>query len=155
MIRKATPRDLHAIIDMGYRLVDRTPLAHVKRDRPAIAQTITNCMVSAFGCCFVAQHKGEITGVIVGLAQQFWFSRQRQAVDLMFVAERPGDGMRLLRQFVDWAWTVPGVVEVAGAQSSGIDIERTEKLYLRAGFTRVGGVFSMTQRPDVQLRKAG
>lgn len=147
MIRRGTPKDLPAIIEMGHRLCDRTPQAHVKRDRESIAQTIGSCMASGLGCVFVAEHEGKLTGVIVGMAQQYWFSRQRQAVDLMFVSERPGDGMRLLRAFIDWAWKVPGVVEVAGAQSSGIDIERTVELYERLGFKHVGGVFSMTERP--------
>lgn len=148
MIRKATANDLQDIIEMGYRLCDRTPLAHVKRDRPAIAQTLTSCMNSAFGCCFVSQRGGRLTGVIVGIAQQYWFSRQRQAVDLMFTAEHPGDGLLLLRRFVEWGWSVPGVVEVSGAQTSGIEVERTARLYERVGFQRVGSVFSMTQRPQ-------
>jgi hypothetical protein len=147
MIRKATAKDLQAIIEMGYRLCDRTPQKHVKRDRPSIAKQLTVCMSSAFGCCFVAEHEGALTGAIVGIAQQYWFSNQRQAVDLMFVSERAGDGPRLLRAFIDWAWKVPGVVEVAGAQSSGIEIERTAEMYERLGFQRVGSVFSMTQRP--------
>lgn len=147
MIRKATAYDLQDIIEMGYRLCDRTPQAHVKRDRPAIAQTLTHCMNSAYGCCFIAEHSGQLTGVIVGMAQQYWFSRQRQAVDLMFVAERVGDGPRLLRRYTAWGWSVPGVVEVTCAQSSGIEIERTAELFEHAGFKRVGSVFSMTQRP--------
>lgn len=155
MIRKANAKDLQAIIEMGYRLCDRTPQAHVKRDRPMIARQITACMSSAFGCCFVAEHDGKLTGVILGTAQQYWFSNQRQAVDLMFVAERIGDGPRLLKAFVDWGWSVPGVVEVAGAQSSGIEIERTTEMYEHLGFQRVGGVFSMTQRPKKpQVRAA-
>jgi hypothetical protein len=154
MIRKGTATDLQAIIEMGYRLCDRTPQAHVKRDRPAIAQTLTSCMNSAFGCCFVAERSGRLTGVIVGLAQQYWFSRQRQVVDLMFTAERPGDGLALMRRFIAWGWSVSGVVEVAASQSSGIEIERTAKLYEHLGFTRVGGVFSMTQRPKQARARA-
>jgi len=154
MIRKATAADLQAIIEMGYRLCDRTPQAHVKRDRPSIAKQLTACMSSAFGCVFVAEHEKQITGVIVGIAQQFWFSNQRQAVDLMFVAERVGDGPRLLKAFVEWAWKVPGVVEVAGAQSSGIEIERTAEMYERLGFQRVGSVFSMNQRPKKPQARA-
>jgi hypothetical protein len=154
MIRKGTPHDLQAIIELGYRLCDRTHLAGIPRDRPAIAQTITDCMTSQFGCCLVADHGGKITGAIVGTAQQFWFSRRRQAIDLFFTAESPGDGLRLLKRFVDWGWSVPGVVEVAGAQSSGIEVERTAVLYARLGFRQVGGVFSLTQRPQVVLRRS-
>lgn len=147
MIRKATAKDLQAIIEMGYRLCDRTPQAKVDRDRQAIAQTITHCMNSSLGCCFVSERDGRLTGVIVGVAQQYWFSRKRQAVDLMFTSEHPGDGLQLLRKFVDWAWAAPGVVEVTMAQSSGIEVERTGVLFERVGFHRVGGVYSMMQRP--------
>lgn len=154
MIRRASAKDLQAIIEMGYRLCDRTPQAHAKRDRPTIAKQITACMSSAFGCCFVAEHDGKLSGVILGIAQQYWFSTQRQAVDLMFVAERVGDGPRLLRAFVDWAWKVPGVIEVGAAQTSGIEIERTAEMYERLGFQRVGSVFSMTQRPKKPQARA-
>jgi hypothetical protein len=147
VIRKATAHDLQAIIDMGYRLCDRTPQSQVKRDRQAIAQTITTCMNSSLGCCFVSERGGRLSGVILGVAQQYWFSRQRQAVDLMFTSEHPGDGLRLLRKFVDWAWAVPGVVEVTMAQSSGIEVERTGRVFERVGFHQVGGVYSMMERP--------
>lgn len=155
MIRKGTSYDLQAVIELGYRLCDRTPLAKVPRDRPSIVQTITSCMNSQFGCCFVAEHNKQLTGVILGTAQQLWFSRKRQAVDLMFTAETPRDGIRLLRAFVDWAWKVPGVVEVCGAQSSGIEVERTAKVYERLGFERTGGVFSMRwEHRQQQVRRS-
>lgn len=154
MIRAATIHDLAEVIDMGYRLCDRTHYAAVKRDRQAIAMTIQDCMRSKFGCCFVSERSGRITGVILGIAQQLWFSRQRQACDLMFTAEHPGDGMALLRRFVEWGWSVPGVVEVVGSQSSGIDVDRTAKLYQRVGFSTVGGVYSMMQRPARAQEKA-
>ncbi len=154
MIRKATANDLATIIEMGYQLCDRTPLAHAKRDRPVIAQTIGNCMVSQYGCCFVTERGGRVSGVVVGIAQQLWFSRQRQATDLMITASHPGDGIRLLRRFIDWGWSVPGVIEVACAQSSGIEVGRTAKVYERVGFQRVGGVFSMTKRPPRPLSRA-
>jgi hypothetical protein len=64
----------------------------------------------------------------------------------MFTAETPGDGYRLLKAFIRWAWSVPGVVEVGGAQSSGIEVERTAQLYERLGFERVGGVFSLRRQ---------
>lgn len=154
MIRKATAYDLQAIVDLGYRLCDRTPLADVPRDRPAVVQAITNCMHSQFGCCYVAEHDKQITGVILGIAQQYWFSRKRQAVDLMFTAETAGDGIQLARAFIEWAWRVPNVVEVALAQSSGLDIERTGKLYQRLGLEHSGGVYSMrwAQRRE-QIRR--
>lgn len=152
MIRKGTFKDMQQLIELGYRLCDRTPLAHVSRDRPSISRTLSECMTSQFGCCFVAEHDGKITGAIVGFSQPLWFSTKRQVADLMFVAETPGDGPALLREFIDWGWSVPGVVEVATAQSSGIDVDRTAVLYERMGFVRSGGVFSMTKRPTKAQR---
>lgn len=155
MIRKATTSDLQAIVALGYRLCDRTPLADIPRDRPAIVHTITQCMASQYGCCLVAEHDRQITGVILGIAQQYWFSRKRQATDLMFTAETPRDGLRLLRAFVTWAWAVPNVVEVALGQSSGIEVERTGKVFKRLGFEQVGGIYSMrwAQRAE-QIRRS-
>jgi hypothetical protein len=155
MIRYATPHDLQAIIEVGYRLCDRTSLADIPRDRPSIVHTITDCIASQFGCCFVAEHDKKITGVLLGIAQQFWFSRKRQATDLMFTAETPRDGWRLARAFIDWAWRVPGVIRVDFAQSSGIDVARTDKFFKRLGCEHTGGVYSMNwEQRAQQIRRS-
>lgn len=141
--RRATPNDLQQMIELGYRLCDQTPYKNIPRDRPAIVRTFTRAMSSQFACAFVTERDGKLTGLIVGIAEQLWFSRARYATDLLFYSEHPGDGRKLLKLFLAWAWKVPGVVEVTMAQSSGM--KSVGSLYRREGLQRVGGLFTMVR----------
>lgn len=145
MIRKGRIDDLPQFWDLGKRLLESTPYAGVEIDRASVAKAFGHCINSALACCFVAEHGGKLTGVILGVAQDLWWSRSRSASDLIFYAETPGDGAKLLREFERWAWRVPRMSDVTVAQSSGIDVDRTEALYRRHGFRRVGSVFVKTR----------
>lgn len=141
-VRRATPADLAQMVMLGYRLCDKTPYAHIERDRPSIVRTFTMAMSSQFGCAFVAEREGKLTGILVGAAQQLWWSRVRYATDLCFYSERAGDGYALLKKFIAWAWNTPSVIEITMGQSSGIDTKRSAALYRRAGLTLVGGLYT-------------
>lgn len=146
-VRAATPADLPQLIELTLRLKPKTPWAGIELDRPALVRTYSMCMSSLFGCAFVLEDKGgRVTGMIIGVAQQLWWSRRRYATDLVFYSEK-GDGRRLLQAFRRWAWSVPGVVEITMGQSSGIDIERTRKLYERAGMKLIGHMYTEVANP--------
>lgn len=151
MIRKGRIDDFPQFWTLGKRLLERTPYAELEMDRASIARTFGQCCNSALACCFVADHGGILTGVILGVAQDLWWSRSRSASDLIFYAETPGDGARLLAAFERWAWNVPRIGDVTVAQSSGIDVDRMDALYTRRGFRRVGAVYTKT-RTDHERR---
>lgn len=152
MIRSATIEDFPQWFDLAKRLRDQTPYADIEFDRAMIARLYGRCIASRLGCVLVSTHGGRLTGTIVGVAQELWWSRRKYATDLLFFSERAGDGFRLLKSFQDWAWSVPSVEEVTLGQSSGIDVERTEKLYLRAGLKKVGGLFQQ-MRADYEANR--
>lgn len=141
MIRKAQIADLPAVWELAGRLHEKSVYRDIPRDLATFAKSMGHCVNSALGFAMVAERNGKITGFCLGLAVQLFFSPKRSASDLVTYSESPGDGLRLIRAFKEWAWNVPGVVEVTMAQSSGIDVERTGKLYERAGFERVGELF--------------
>jgi hypothetical protein len=154
MIRKGRIDDFPRFWELGKRLLEQTPYSRMEIDRASVSKAFGHCVNSALGCCFVAEHGGTLTGVILGVAQDLWWSRSRSASDLIFYAETPGDGAKLLRAFERWAWSVPRVGDVTVAQSSGIDVDRTEALYRRHGFRRVGAVYVKT-RSDHERRSEG
>lgn len=145
MIRPATIEDFPQWYALVTRLRDRTPYAGIAADQPTVAKMYSQCLNSKLGCVFVAD-RNAIRGTIMGVAQTLWWSTKRYATDLAFYSESPGDGRRLLRAFIDWAWQVPGVVEVTLGQSSGIDVDRTARLYERAGMIRVGAIYTQTRK---------
>ena len=141
------------MLKLGRRLHKETPYAGVPIDIQACGQTLGQCVSSAFGIALVAEHDGEITGLMMGAAVPLWFSRKRYVTDFITYAETPGDGLRMIRQFVQWAWSIPMVVEITLAQSSGIDIERAGLIYERLGLKRVGSLYTAT-RPAVAVEEA-
>lgn len=112
-------------------------------DREQTRHAYLQCMASALGFARVVEQDGALTGVLLGVVERLWFSRARYASDLVFYSEDGRSGLALLRQFVEWAWSVPGVVEISCAQSSGLHMERADVLYRRVGFTKVGGLWTL------------
>jgi len=142
MIRKAQTGDLTELLALGKKLQVLSPYAAVPLDILTCGQTLGQCISNAFGFAVVAVHEGKITGFMMGAAVPLWFSKKRSASDIVTYAETPGDGYRMISRFVKWAWSVPNVIEITLAQSSGIDVERTGALYERVGMKRVGSIFT-------------
>ena len=153
MIRQAQIADLPRLLELGRQLHKDTPYADVPIDTLTCGQTLGQCINNAFGVAFVAIHDHKITGFMMGVAVPLWFSKKRSATDLITYAETPGDGYRMLRRFMQWAWSIPNVVEITIGQSSGIDTERTARLYERAGLIRVGSLYTAV-RPVVAAEEA-
>ena len=147
MIRKATLADLPGMRACAERCHAKSVYADVPPDIAAFAHTIGQCISNAFGFAMVATHDGEITGIMLGGALPLWFSRKRYATDIITYAETPGDGFRMIKAFMKWAWSMPSVIEITLAQSSGMDVERTGRLYERLGLQRVGALFTAVREP--------
>ena len=153
MIRNAQVADLPELLALGKRLLAKSPYSDVPVDTLTFGSTLGQCIQSAFGFAMVAVHDGKITGMLLGAAMPLWFSKKRSATDFITYAETPGDGYRMLRRFVRWAWSMPNVIEITLAQSSGIDIERTARLYEIVGLQRVGNLYTAV-RPVIAAEEA-
>ena len=152
MIRNAQTADLPQLIIVGRRLKAMSPYADVPDDVLTFGNTLGQCINSAFGLALVAEHDDKITGFLLGAAVPLWFSKKRSASDIATYAESPRDGYRMIRQFVDWAWSIPNVIEITMAQSSGFEIERSGKIYERMGLVRVGALYTAVRpMPDVEV----
>jgi len=142
MIRNARIADLPGMRECAERLHEQSPYRDVPGDLQTFAHTIGQCISNAFGFAMVAEREGKITGLMLGAAVPLWFCKKRSASDIVTYAEHPGDGARMIRAFIQWAWSIPNVIEVTMAQSSGIEVERTAMIYEREGLERVGSIFT-------------
>jgi hypothetical protein len=143
MIRNAFLSDVSAIEELGLRLKIKTPYATWKYDRERGLKQIRYCISSNMGCAFVAETDGKLVGVMLGVAQEMWFSPQRVASDLLFYSERPGVGYFLLKRFMAWAWGIKSVHQILLGQSSGLQIDAVETLYRRLNFRKIGGMYEL------------
>lgn len=142
MIRQARVADWPAFYELGQRLLSRTPYSKFPVDRQSAMHAYGQCISSALGFAMVAESDGKLTGVLLGVADRLWWSNKRYASDLIFYSEDGRSGLALMRAFIKWAESVPGVVDITMAQSSGINIEKTAALYRRCGFQRVGNLWT-------------
>ena len=100
--------------------------------------------MSKFGSTYfvrVAVREGHVYGGMIGVLQTTFFSGQQFASDVGWWVRRTRQGTAaaglLLGEFERWAkWK--GADLVLLGQSSGIDVEKTVKLYQHAGYTIVG-----------------
>jgi len=145
MIRNMTIADFPAVMQLGERLHEQSVYSDVPMDSRTIAATIGQCISSALGFAVVAVHDGKITGVMLGAAAPLWFSKSRSATDFVTYSEWPGDGFRMVRRFIKWAWTLPNVTEITLGQSSGIEPERAARLYSLLGMRRVGNLYTVVR----------
>lgn len=146
MIRNAQVEDWPRLVELGTRLIAKTPYRDLKLDREQTMHVYGQCMNSALGFAKVSERNGEVTGLLLGIVDRLWWSKSRYASDLIFYCEDGRSGLALMRAFIEWAWSVPGVVEVTCAQSSAIKTEAAAKLYQRCGFEQVGGLWTIIRR---------
>ena len=82
----------------------------------------------------IAEHKGEIRGVLLAVTDTFFWNKAKYASDMHFVAD--GGGAALLPAFTRWADERNCSCLVMAVAT---DDERAERLYEKVGFKRVGG----------------
>lgn len=141
MIRLARIGDLPGCLQLGRRLHEQTPWHEIPIDTATVGRTFGECINNAFGFAMVAVHDREVTGLLLGVAEPLWFAPKRSAKDIVLVSEYPGDGRRLARRFIEWAWSIPSVVDVTLSQSSGIAVPRMDVFYRRLGLRCVGSLY--------------
>lgn len=80
------------------------------------------------------------------VAPYFWVHQrlgERYATDIFFASVHAGDGLRVLRRAVDWAFQQPRVIECTFGVSSGADEGRHDALYARVGAKKIGGMYQV------------
>jgi len=140
MIRRANVLDIEGMLALGYRAHARAqnypPIDDLSCKRMAAMAVQSKQYI-----VLVDDVGGVITGMIFGTTDRLAYSTARYATDVLFIAERPGSGIAMLRQFIEWA-KKQNVWEITCGNSAGDD-PRMDNLYRRLGFTKIGGLFQM------------
>lgn len=93
---------------------------------------------------YVAEDDGEVGGVLLGVVDEWMWSRQKEASDIFFYVNDKcrGSGYFLAKKFVEWADSRSDVKIKGMSVSSGIgDAERIGALYKRLGMKQIGGIY--------------
>jgi len=103
MIRHALLQDVPAIEKLLLRAKRRTELCTVKVNFEKGRKNIRRCIQSALGFAMVAERGEKITGTLLAMQCEYWYSNERYVTDMGFVSYARGDGRLLLRRCRSWA----------------------------------------------------
>ncbi len=147
MIRAIAGTDLEKAVKLLAQLHARSPYRRMKPHWPTVVQTIVRLSSTPTGKVLVAEHDDELTGILIGVAQEYWWAEPkfgpRIASDLIFFSKHAGDGDEMMRQFKDWAFAVPRVVRVECGVASGIRPEKVTSFFEGLGFGFTGPMFAV------------
>lgn len=142
-IRPAVRADLPAIIELGKLMHAESRYASIPFSPIKVAATFA-ALLDGQGCVFVAERKGEIIGGIAGFLGPVWFGVDQTLMELtLFI--KPGTrggkaASMLIKAFVDFGKS-RGCRLIQSGVVSGVNQERTEKLYQRLGGKLHGSLY--------------
>lgn len=148
MIRPFQADDMQQAIKLLDELRCATPYRMCRPDWTVVVQTMIACMNPTTGMVLVAEHEGQLTGILIATVTPLWWGDQqhgpRMVSDLVFHSKHYGDGRRMLQAMIAWAFELPRVVRVELAVSSGQGtLQSMRRLYESAGLRLEGTLFAI------------
>ena len=94
---------------------------------------------------YIAIYNNQIIGVFIGFITEYYFGKDLYASDLTYYVDRTKRGsvaaVKLFREFETWA-IKKGAKRLNPPTSTGINPERTKKIYERMGYTVTGHTYN-------------
>lgn len=137
-IREMTEGDLHVVTDLGLDMHKESWFSEFDFDITK-AQTIWHRKVAQPDrwCLFVAEENDKIIGVFAGFANEHFFGNDLVSGDLILYVDPQHRGgtaaPRLIQAYEKWARSV-GVKEIHIGVATGVNVERTARLFEKLGF---------------------
>lgn len=150
-VRRAGAADVPAMIAMGRALAAESPkyrrMGFDEAKLEALGQRLEGTLLAENGCMLVAEHAGEVVGMMVLVLAERWFSGDLYMTDLtLYVKPEHRGGFafaRLVQAGEAWARR-RGVADVCLGVSTEIDAERTVCAYQRLGYRLTGYTLTKT-----------
>lgn len=133
-IRKATYRDVAAIVDIAVESVMRDPLP-VAIDREAMREMAMQCLNPAHFMWVAEDEAGNVVAAVAAMAQKSFWYRGLQCSVLLYYTRKPGAGAALLREFARWIKGRTGIKVAVLELEPNTDI-RLLRFLRRLGFER-------------------
>jgi len=137
--------DVDYVIDLGIEMHEESRYSRFKLDIykcKILFYEIVDNPELYFG--WVAEHDGKIQGFMAGYISEFYFGNEKIAQDLSLFVRKDRRGcmaaVNLIKKYEDWA-RKNGADEIQLGVSTGINEDRTSKLYEKFGFKASGTIF--------------
>ena len=133
-VRKATYRDITAIVDIAVESVMRDPLP-VTVDREAMREMAMQCLNPAHFMWVGEDESGNVVAAVAAMTQKSFWYRGLQCSVLLYYTRKPGAGAALLREFARWVKSRSGIKVAVLELEPNVDLRLTRFLK-RLGFGR-------------------
>ena len=132
--RKATYRDVSAIVDIAVESVMRDPLP-VTVDREAMREMAMQCLNPAHFMWVGEDEAGNVVASVAAMTQKSFWYRGLQCSVLLYYTRKPGAGAALLREFARWVKSRSGIKVAVLELEPNVDL-RLVRFLKRLGFGR-------------------
>ncbi len=140
MIRKAKTSDVKLVSVLAHR-VAKECYPNLLPNKDSIHDAVTACISSPAHYSLVScDDSGKVTGAIGVMVSDMLWAERKSASVVMFYAEVPGDGMKMLRQFIEWARGRRAIKAIGFMVDFG-NKGRIGKLIKRAGLEKLGDFY--------------
>ena len=133
MIRKATPSDTPALVDLCIEALNLDAYSQLVPSKERTFLAVQECVSSAMNFAWVAEKDGQIVGGLGALVMPFMMYERNQCIITMWYCRKPGDGIMLLNQFMKWIETRPIIKQVIYTEERKSD-PRIAKALKKVGF---------------------
>jgi hypothetical protein len=143
-IRKAKPADLTAIVALGIEALEKTNHPGVVISRAKVEDIARQCVTSSANFAWVAERDGIVGGAVCARVHECLHYAQKQASVVQFYSKIPGEGVKLIREFLRWARGRPAIKMIVFTLEADAD-PRIEKLLARLGLQKKLPIFLQTK----------
>lgn len=145
MIRPARSADIPEIIRLSEIMHQESRYRTLTYNGVKFAALLRQLIDSPSGMVAVAERNGDIVGAIAAVVTDHYFADATISYELGLYVEKAHRGTmagyRLAKEYIYWA-KEKGADQIDMGITTGIDEERTGRLYERLGLQHVGIVFS-------------
>lgn len=139
-IRRATPDDVPALVELARLEHGLSRMAHTPFDAAFVAQRFSLAVTGLSSVVFVSETDGDLKGLIAGATQQNLHNRYTTAYELLWFAV-DGSGMKLLDALKTWAVRMRATAMVANNHAGIKDADRFNNVMARKGYEQLGASF--------------
>lgn len=149
LIRKATLKDIPALIELGRTIHAESELSILSYDSEKLSQTLKDLVESKreTHCFFVAEDsERRLFGAFIGCVEEYFFSYSLVAHSIVLYVDPKWRGspaaVKFIHAFRKWALN-RDVAQICIGVATGVTIGRTDRFLKRLGFKMTGGNYAL------------
>jgi len=106
-LRGATSADIPCIVQLGMEALERDPYPGLAISESKVKAATIECVSKNSNFAWVVEKDGEIVAAVCATVHEMLFHERQQATVLQFYSVDPGQGVKLIRKFLEWSRNRP------------------------------------------------